>query len=260
MPSKDGFAPGHPLPFSDHAGQPAQRGIGKARNGAVISSRILKTGILVVTAAAIGFAILSLGDPVALFANVTASIQSTVGAQGLPPTAMDAPTRDEIAPAPETAHQSQAEIRQPTTDASLQEFKSWAVAEEAGDQIAAPADALLKQFQAWAAEKEARTQVGPVPPPEPGQPVQNVPAEAAPIVRAQEPLMDQPVPKHRQVRPARAEIRPVQNPRAKVRRKQNARAQIRPAQDARAQDGTGQNAQAPSSQAPSLLQSLGLRN
>jgi hypothetical protein len=258
MPSKDGFAPGHPLPLflSDHAGQPARPGSRKARDGAVISSRILKAGILVVTAAAIGFAILSVGDPVALFANVTASIQSAVGAQGLPPTAIDAPTRVEIAAALGTAHQSQTEIRQPTTDASLQEFKAWTVAEEAGDQIAAPADALLKQFQAWAAEKgwaaekEARTQ--PVPPVEP---VQNVPAGAAPIVRAQEQLMNQSVPKHRQVRPARAEIRPVQNPRAKFRRKQNARVQIRPAEDARAQDGTG-----PNTEAPSFLQSLGLRN
>jgi hypothetical protein len=267
MPTKDGFAPGHALPLflAEHAEQPGQPGIGKAWGSAVISSRILKMGILVVTAAAIDFAILSVGNPVALFASVTASLvdtsapqPGTAGAQGLPLTARQAPTRDEIAAALKTAHQSQTEIRQPTAEA-LKEFQAWAVAEEAGDQIAAPADALLKQFQAWAAEEEARTQVGPVPPVEPVQPVQDVPAEAAQIVRAQDQRLgqrlDQPMPKHRHIRPARAEIRPVQNPRAKVGWKQNARLQVRPAQDARAQDGSGQNAQA-----PSFLQSLGWRN
>jgi hypothetical protein len=270
MPTKDGFAQDHPLPLflSNHTEQPGRPGIGKARGGAVISSRILRTGILVVTAAAIDFAILSVGNPVALFANVTASlvdssalqpgtgqstptIQSTAGAEGLQLTARLAPTRDEIV----AALKSQTEIRQPTTEASLTQFQAWAVAEEAGHEIAAPADTLLKQFEAWAAEEEARTQVGSVPPVEPAQPAQDVPSEAAPIVRAENQRMDQPVPKHRRVRPARAEIQPAQNTRAKVRRVQNARVQIRPAQDARAQDGTGQNAQA-----PSLLQSLGLRN
>jgi hypothetical protein len=261
MPSKDGFAPDHPLPLflSDHAGKPSQPGNGKARDRAPISSRILKTGVLVVAAAAIDFAILSVGDPVALFASVTASIQSTVGLPGLPPTAMDAPTRDEIAAALKTVHQSRTEIRQPTTDASSKELKAWAVAEEAGDKIAAPADSLLRQFQAWAAEEDARAQVGLVPPVQPVQPEQDAAAPAVQNDREQV----RSTPKHRQVRPARAEIRPLRNPRARARREQNARveirpaqdARVRPAQDARAQDGSGENAQA-----PSFLQSLGLRN
>lgn len=276
MPTKDGFAQDHPLPLflSGHTEQPGHPGLGKARGrAAVISSRILKTGIVVVTAAAIDFAILSAGNPVALFANVTASlvdtsalqpgtgqstptIQSTADAESLPLTARQAPTRDEIA----AALKSQTGIRHPTTEASSKQFQAWAVAEEAGHEIAAPADTLLKQFQAWAAEEEARTQVGSVPPIEPAQPARDVPAAAAPIVRAENQGMDRPVPKHRRVRPARAEIQPVQNTRAKVRRAQNAtvqnaRVQVRPAQDARAEDGTGQNAQA-----PSFLQSLGLRN
>src|SRR6202035_3843740 len=106
-------------------------------------------------AAAIDFAILSVGNPVALFANVKASlvdlsalrpgtgpstptIQSTAGAQALPPTARDAPPRDEMTAALEPADQSQAEIRQPS------------------------AETLLKQFQAWAAEQDARAQVRPM--------------------------------------------------------------------------------------------------
>jgi hypothetical protein len=130
--TKDGLPPDDPIPLflSDHAEEPEQPGLGKAWDSAVISSRILKTSILVVTAAAIVFAILSVGNPIAVFATATASlvgisapqsgagqsrpaIQSTADAQALPPTARDAPTRDEIAAAFKTAHQSQTEIRQP---------------------------------------------------------------------------------------------------------------------------------------------------
>ena len=219
-----------PLFLSDHTEEPEQPGIGKAWDRAVSSSRILKTGILVVTATAIGIAILSLGNPLVLFVNATASrfatsapqdgtgqsmpiVQSTTGAQALPPTASEAPTGNEIAAAFKTAYDSQTEIRQP------------------------PAEALLNQFQAWAAEEDA--QVVPVQPVQDAQPVR-------------------PMQKHRRVRHvqnARPELRPVQNPRAKVRREQNARVQVRPAQDARAQDQSVQNAQA-----PSLLQSFSWRD
>ncbi len=248
MPTKDGFTPDHPLPLflSERADEPEQPGIGEAWDRVVISSRILKTGILVVTATVI--AILSVENPVALFANVTAklvdlsafqpgtgqstpAIQSTAGAEALLPIARDAPTRDEIAAASEPADQSQTEISQP------------------------PPEALLKQFQAWAAEEDVRAQVVPVQPVQdaPAQVVQNVPAQ---VVENAQPV--RPMQKHRRVRPvqnARAEIRPVQNPRAKVRREQNARVQVRPAQDARAQDQSVQNAQP-----PSFLQSFGLRD
>jgi hypothetical protein len=100
------------------------------------------------------FAILSVGNPIALFASATASlagisapqsgngqstpaIQSTASAQALQPAARDAPTRDEIVATFKTAHQSQTEIRQP------------------------PAEASFKQFQAWAAEQNAPAQVRP---------------------------------------------------------------------------------------------------
>ena len=221
-----------PLFLSDHTEEPEQPVIGKAWDRAVISSRILKISILVVTAAAIVFAILSVGNPLVLFVNATASrfatsaprdgtgqsmpiVQSTTGAQALPPTASEAPTGNEIAAAFKTAYDSQTEIPQP------------------------PAEALLNQFQAWAAEEDARAQGRTVQPVQDAQPVR-------------------PMQKHRRVRHvqnARPELRPVQNPRAKVRREQNARVQVRPAQDARAQDQSVQNAQAPSSQ-----QSFGWRD
>ena len=240
MPTKDGFNLDHPLPLF-LADEPEQQGIGKAWDRAVISSRVLKVSILVATVTAIGIAILSVGNPVTLFADVTASlgdksalqpgtdqstptIQSTGDAQALPLTAKDAPTRDEIAAASESAGQSQTEDSEPSSEA------------------------LFRQFQAWAAEKDAQAQVGPV------QSVQDAPAQVAENARA----ALRPMQKDRHVRPvhsARAEIRPVQNPRKKVRREQNAPVQVPPARDARAQDQSVQNAQS-----PSFLQSFGWRN
>ena len=243
-----------PLFLSDHTEGPEQPVIGKDR--AVMSSRIVKTSILVVTAAAIVLAILSGGNPLVLFENAMASlvaastpqddtgqsmpsIQSTADAQALPPAASEAPTGGEKAAAFKaaafkTADQSQTEIRQP------------------------PADVLLNKFQAWAAEEDARPQVPRV------QPVQE--EDARPQVQRVEPVQDA---QAQAVQNARAQVRHVQkqrrvrhaqnarvrNARAQMRRAQNARAQARPEQNAQAQDRPVQDAQP-----PSLLQSLGLRN
>ena len=255
MATKDGFPPDDQFPvfLSEHAEKTRQPDIGKAWDIAIISSRILKTSIVAVTVTAIGIAILSIGNPVALVANVTdwwvdksalqpgadpststiqsiaSTHQSTASTQDLPPTTTDAPTRDEIAAAVEPADQSQAEQSQAEVNQPLTE-------------------ALFKQFQAWAAEEETRAQV------EPAQPVQ-----AAPVQVAQDaPAQVRSVKKHRRVRSvqnARAEIRPQRNHRARVREEQDARVQVPPVADPRAQDQSLQNAQT-----PSLLQSLGLRN
>jgi hypothetical protein len=193
---------------------------------AVLSSRILTTSILIVTAAAIVFAILSAGNPLVLFDNATASlfatsapqdgtvqlmpiIQSTADTQVLPPTASEAPTDDEIATNLKIAGQSQADTPQPSPEASL------------------------NQFHAWAAEEDARAQVRPV------QPIQAQVVQTAPE-------QVRPVQKQRQVRPVQ---------RAKV--VKNARAKVRPEQNAQAQDGSVQNAQAPKSR---LVQSTGRLN
>jgi hypothetical protein len=178
----------------------------------------------------------------------TPTIQSTAGTQDLLPTARDeppinpganpesappsdgktaatdAPTRNEIAAAFEPADQSQAEAGQPS------------------------ADDLFKQFQAWAAEQDQRAQVSSA------QPAQDASAQVVQNARRQVGPMQ--VHRHvRHVQNARAEIQPVQNPRKKVRREQNARVQVPSVQDAGAQGQSVQNAQA-----PSFLQSLGLRN
>lgn len=250
MANKDGFPldDRYPVFLSEQAEETGQPDIGKVLGRAAISSRILKASILVATATAIGIAILSVGDPVALVADITASwvdkpalqpdtdpstpaIQSIAGTQDLPTTTSDAPARDEIAAAVEPADQAQTEIGQP------------------------PTEALFKQFQAWADEQDTRAQAVPV------QPVQAAPVQVAQDARAQAvqdaPAQVRPVKKHRRVRSvqnARAEIRHQRNPRAKLREEQNAREQAPPVPDARAQEQPVQNGQF-----PSLLQSFGLR-
>ena len=235
-----------PLFLSDHTEEPEQPVIGKAWDIAAISSRILKTSILVITAAAIVFAIRLVGNPLALFTNATASlvatsspqdgtgqsmpiIQSTVGVQALPPTAREAPTGDEIAAAFNSASQSQTENPQP------------------------PAEALFKQFQAWAAEEDA--QARPVQPVQDAQPqvqddqaqVVNAQAEVRPVKNARAHV--------RSEHNARAKLRSLKNARAQMRREQNARVQVRPVQNTQTQVQPVQNAQP-----PWLLQSLGLMN
>ena len=222
-----------PLFLSDHTEEPEQPVIGKAWHRAAISSRILKTSILVVTAAAIVFAIRLVGNPLVRFTNATASlvgtsapqdgaqstpIESTTDAQALPPTAREAPTGAEIAAAFNSAYQSQTENPQP------------------------PAEAMFKQFQAWAAEEDAQV-----------RPVQSV-QDAQPQVQDDQ----------ARVVNARAEVRPVKNARAHVRSEHNARAKVRHLKNARARMRREQNTQAQvqpvqNAQPPGLLQSLGLK-
>jgi hypothetical protein len=138
-----------PLFLSDDVDAPRQRGFGTGgeRNRGAVWPRILKAGIFMASAAAIAFAIVSMENPLAIFANAKASLigtspgqtgvavksapespapvrlastepsipatQATVGVRTSPPAATAAPTRDEIAAALRTAHQSQPEIRQP---------------------------------------------------------------------------------------------------------------------------------------------------
>jgi hypothetical protein len=201
-----------PLFLSDLTEDPEQAGILKAWDTAVIASRILKIGILIVAAAAIVFAVLSMGNPSVLFANATAflvgtsapqdgtgqsipTIQPTADAQALPPTASEAPTGEEIAAVFKTTSHSETEIREP------------------------PAEALLRQYQAWAAEEDARTQVRPLRSEQDAQaqPVQDAQAQVRPV--------------QKQVRPARnARAKVVKNARAQVRREQHTQAQVQPAQ------------------------------
>ncbi len=263
MPIQDAFHPNHPLPVF-LADQPEQQDIGKARDRA--SWRGLKVSILIATATAIGIAVLWPGNPVNLFAEVTASLVDNLGlqpradqstpktqstAEALPPTARDTPTRDDIA-ASDTAGQDQTEKSEPSSEA------------------------LFRQFQTWAAEKGAQADVKPVQPVQdtpaqivpdaPARVVQdaraqteNAPAQAAANARVNLRIMQE----HGHVQPAqhaRAEMR-VQNPRKKVvRRAQNARVQDARAQDARALDARAQGQPVQNPETPSFLQTFGVRN
>ena len=93
MPTADGFTPDHSLPhfLAERADQPRQHDIGKASDKAVIWPRILKTSIVAITAAAIGIAILSAGNPVTLFADVKASL---IDSPALQPQARSAGARN----------------------------------------------------------------------------------------------------------------------------------------------------------------------
>ena len=262
MATKDDFQPDRsPIFLSKHAEEIELPDIGTAWDIATIASRILRISIVAATVTSIGIAILSIGNPVALVANVrdwwvdkpalqpdadpsTSTIQSIAGTRDLPTTTTDAPARDEIAAAVEPAvaaavepaDQSRAEVAQSQAGRSQTEV-SQPLSEE-----------LFRQFQAWAAEEETRAQAGPA------QPVQ-----AAPVRVVQEaPAQVRSTKKHRRARSvqnARAEIGPQRNHRAKAREEQDARGQVPPVADPRAQDPSVQNAQT-----PSFLQSLGLRN
>jgi hypothetical protein len=271
MATKDGFHPDHSLPLFLCDEQPdflcddePEQGIGDGRavvslreqgvgnDRAVISLRFVIASILVAMATATGISILSAGNPVTLFAEVTASladnsapqpgtdhstatiqpvvIQSTADAEALPLPAPDVPTREINAPEP--ASQTKKE----TDEAS--------------------SEALFREFQAWNAEQDARDLA---------KPIQDDPAPVAKNATASV----RPVQKHRRaqaLRNARAEmIRDArQRRRANVRR-QNERVQAQPVQDTRAQTQYVQYAQPPvqstqppvqSTQPPSFLESL----
>lgn len=275
MPMKDDFSPDNLLPvfLSERADKLGQSATGIALDRTAIWSRVLKTSILVVTAAVIAFLLVE--NPVAFFANITASlvdisafrpgtdqstptIQSTADAQPSLPIARDAPPVDPSANPEAAAPSDDKTALQPPTPAAptatdAPKHNETAAASEPTDRSQTgnrqpSAEALFKEFQAWVAEQYPRAQVGPMRPP------QDAPAQVAQDARPQVRHLK----KHRQVRPvqnARTEIRPERDPRANVRREQNARAQVPPVQDARAQDQSVQNAPA-----PSFLQSLGLRN
>jgi hypothetical protein len=265
MPTRDDLTNDHPLPLflANHAEEPEQLGIGKAWDGAVISSRILKTGILIVTATVIGVGVISVGNPVILLSNVRASLFDTSASQlgtgqSKPTNQSNAGTQDLLATAgneppidPDTNSELAPRSDGKTTTTDVPTRSETAAALQPAEQSQAEAgqlsaDDLFKQFQAWAAEQDGRTQVRSV------QPAQDAPVQVVQDTGRQV----RPTQGHRQVRHAqnaRAEVRPVQIPRKKIRREQNA--QVPSVQDARAQAQSVQNAET-----PSFLQSLGLRN
>jgi len=217
MATKGGFDPDDPMRLFLSADAPVQS-IGN--NRAVVSLRGLKASILVATAVAIGIAA-STGNLATLFADVTASlvdsahqpgtdqptgiiqpavIQSAADAEALPPTAKDAPIRENSASEP--ASQTRTENSEPSLEA------------------------LFREFQAWAAEQDARALAKPSQD-APASVVEDVPAPVRPMQKQ----------RRAQFHNARAEIRANarrQTARVTARPVQDARAQNQSAQNAEA--------------------------
>jgi hypothetical protein len=118
-----------PLFLSEYADDPPPPVFGRAQNRGVISRRPIRTSIVLLAAAVTCYAVLSVKNPFPVFANATATLMGISDTQAVPvPPApapqsaarvqtppLTAPTRDEIAAALKTAHQTLApvEIRQP---------------------------------------------------------------------------------------------------------------------------------------------------
>jgi hypothetical protein len=135
---QDDFPPHDPMPLflSGQRDEPREPTFGISRDKAAISGKIVKVSLVAASVAAIAFSVLSVENPLALFANAKASLigisasqsstgqpasanqpapslQAAVDVRTLPMTVPETPTRDEIAAAFKSAHQSQPEIRQP---------------------------------------------------------------------------------------------------------------------------------------------------
>lgn len=265
MPTKDGFNRDQHLPIF-LADEAEQEEIGKIRDRAVLSSRVLIVTVWVAAATALAIALLSVEIPARVFADLTGSItdvtaslvnksalqpggdpstpavQYSADVEALVPTAIGA-AREEIAAVSEIADQRQPANSEPASDS------------------------LFSQFQAWAAQKEAQAQAEPVQSVQdtPAQAVQDIPAQVVQNARA-EVAKDagasiRPIQKRRHARAldnARAEMSSAHHRRNKASRKHHSRVPDPPAQEARAQAQGPVVQSAPA--APSFLPTFGWTN
>lgn len=244
MPAKNDFDADAPLPCF-LVDNPEQQGVDKACQTAVISTRVLKASIGAIAATAIGIAILALGNPFTLVAEVSASLlhksapqpatdnftpeQLIAAAQASQLSEQDRPTQDE---SPEAAY-SPTETSEVGSPSLLRHFQVWAADSDAQVvehiQDVPERDTVnshFRHFEAWAAEKDAQVQVESLQSVQgdKAQAVKEDPAQVAEKVRTS----PRPTEPRRHVRPvenARAELRPAHNARTNVRRKQNAKGQ-----------------------------------
>jgi hypothetical protein len=163
-----------PLFLSDYDDEPQSPSFGRIRDRTTVSPRVIvKASVLAAAAAGILLVVLSVENPMALFANAKASlvgtsagqygaapirpaparetvlasaeptaqdVQPSVGARGtLPQTTKSAPTRDEIAAAFRSAHQVQPDVRVPEVRAPQAVAPAAPVAPAAAPVATAPA-------------------------------------------------------------------------------------------------------------------------
>ena len=225
MATKDGFDPDDALPLIQSADEP-EPGIGSDR--AVISLRFVMASILVATATAIGISILSVRNPVTLFADVTASIDSSAPQSGT----------DESLPSIQSAvveSTADADAPQTAKDAPTSEISASEPASQTQAENSETSEVLFREFQAWNAKQVERDLAKPIQD-DLASVAENAPEPAPPVQKQR---------RARTMRNARADIIRVQKRRAGI-RQQNERAQARPVQDARAQTQPVQYAEPPS--------------
>ncbi|HZR89911.1 MAG TPA: hypothetical protein VFB02_24165 [Bradyrhizobium sp.] len=209
------------------------------------TSGLIRASIITVAVAVSGIVLaVTLGHPVRVLADATASLSDKQGSLG---------TRS-AADAPPVQSSADARSSAPAAGAALTHEQLAALAELSNQ--ARPGNnetssgALLEQFQAWAARQDAQRQ-------EQAEADESVrPAEAAPVqIARDQPTPEEPAQRHgttSSLRNARAEMPHVQKPRTKSQHKQAARRQAAPIQDALALQQPLQNAEQ-----PSFMQSFG---
>jgi hypothetical protein len=153
MPTKDPFIP-DPSIHQLRSEPP-----GKARDRAAISSRILKRGLLVAVATALGLVVLPVENTAKILADVTASLVD--GSARWPHTSQPAP----ISQSPTDA-QAPTDAQTPTDAQVFSIAKNEPISVESAasepveqkhTELREPSpEILFKQFQAWAAEKDAQ--------------------------------------------------------------------------------------------------------
>lgn len=258
MANKDDFR----LVLSDPAKIPEPPDNGPAWRPTVVSSSILKGSVLLVAAAAIGFAVVLLGNPRALITSGRAfltgastpqdgTVQNQEGVgqdQDAPPQEMptvQSATDAEAPPPPASDAAADSETAPPSSPATQTENAQ------------APAQDLLTQFQAWAASQDTRAEVQPMQP-APAHMDRAMPeadSQAAASPQDTQPV-NPPVPRRPpagRVKNAQAETRAKQT-RAKPRPEPNAQLYFRPTQP-RETDPPVQTARP-----PSFLESLRSHN
>jgi len=239
MRVKDDFDPSQPLPRF----LVVQAEQDNAPDEAVAPSRASKVRVLIITAAAAGIAVLAIGNPAALVAEVSALLAGNSALPAAPvQSAADAPALIAVAAADA---QDLPQDSPPATNGApaRAEIAAEPIARDQTEGNEASSEALFRQFQAWAADQDAQKQSAAVEPVKDAPPsiMQDLPP-AAKNLRVPHRHVQKRQPVRSTVRNARAEVRQ-QNLRRQIPQAQGPRAERPPVQDPRAQDAAAQDGQ-----------------
>ena len=202
---------------------------GKARNRAATSSRILKRGLLVAVATAIGLVVLPVANTAKILADVTASLVD--GSALWPHTSQPAPIWQSPTDA-QTPTDAQVFSIAKNEPISVESAASEPVEQNHTELREPSPEILFKQFQAWAAEKDAQELAAAQSVPD-ASALQTAPARAVEKTAGSAGLMQK---DRRGPRVDNARTRmSMQDSRKEIRRPQNAGVNVPPAQRTGAQ-------------------------